>query len=219
MRENLFTFLAPGFILIIGGALLVRVAEAVAIPLIILGVLVLIGWPITAIIVDVRVTRQQKHDQPISSGLARAHSFTEAVSAITMIFVIPSAVLGGLGIFCLVTAADDPEDTMFKTIVGFGALLLLVGYLSIFAFGRSKTVLRFIGMAVLIFGVICLVGATQEFIVGEAGRRSGAGLIGGLLMSIAGLWLTITGRTTWSRNTQTGGQRPLWQRVEGDNEK
>ena len=65
-----------------------------------------------------------------------------------------------------------------------------------------------IGVAVLIFGVICLVGATQEFIDGEAGRRSGAGLIGGLLMSIAGLWLTITGRNTWSRNTQTGGPRP-----------
>lgn len=209
MRETLMTFLAPGMILIIGGALLARVAEAIAISLYILGVLVLIGWPLTAVIVNVRISRCQERGQQISSGLARAQCFVDAASAIIMTIVVPCALIGWIGGFCLVTAADDPEDAIFKTVVGFGMLLVLVAYLSIFVFGRSKTILRMMGVAILTFGVIFLVGVTQEFIDGEAGRRSGVGLIGGVLMSIGGLWLTITGRSTWSRKTQSGRQRTV----------
>ena len=202
MRETLMTFLAPGMILIVGGALLGRVAETVAISLYILGVLVLIGWPLTAVIVNVRISRCQERGQQISSGLARAQSAIETASAIIMTIVVPCALIGWIGVYCLVTAADDPEDAIFKTVVGFGTLLVLVAYLSIFVFGRSKTILRMMGVAILTFGVIFLVGATPEFIDGEAGLRAGAGLIGGVLMSIGGLWLTITGRSTWSRNDE-----------------
>ena len=209
MRETLLIFLTPGMILIVGAALLGGFAEAIAISFYILGVLVLIGWPLTAVIVHIRISRCQERGQQISSGLARAQSFVEAVSAIIMTVVLPSAVIGWIGVFCLVTAADDPEDAIFKTVVGFGMLLVLVAYLSILVFGRSKTILRVMGAAILIFGVIFLVGVTQEFIDGEAGRRSGVGLIGGVLMSIGGLWLTITGRSTWSRKTQSGRQRTV----------
>ena len=209
MRETLLIFLAPGMILIVGAALLGGFAEAIAISFYILGVLVLIGWPLTAVIVHIRISRCQERGQQISSGLARAQSFVEAVSAIIMTVVLPSAVIGWIGVFCLVTAADDPEDAIFKTVVGFGMLLVLVAYLSILVFGRSKTILRVMGAAILIFGVIFLVGVTQEFIDGEAGRRSGVGLIGGVLMSIGGLCLTITGRSTWSRKTQSGRQRTV----------
>lgn len=202
MRKTLMTFLAPGMILIIGGALLAGVAEAIAISLYILGVLVLIGWPLTAVIVHVRISRRQERGQQISSGLARAQSFVEAASAIILTIVLPCVLIGWIGVYCLVTAAYDPEDAIFYTVVGFGMLLVLVAYLSIFVFGRSKTILRMMGVAILTFGVIFLVGATPEFIDGEAGLRAGAGLIGGVLMSIGGLWLTITGRSTWSRNDE-----------------
>lgn len=203
MRETLLTFLTPGMILIISAAQLSRVSEAIAILLYVLGVLVLIGWPITAIIVHVRISRCRKLGKQMSPGLARADSFVEAASAIIMTIVLPCALIGGIGAYCLVTAADDPEDQIFKTVFGFGTLLVLVAYLSIFVFGRSQTILRFMGVAVLIFGVIFLVGATQEFIDGEAGLRSGAALIGGVLMFLGGLWLTITGRNTWSRTTHS----------------
>ena len=201
MRETLLIFLAPGMILIVGGALLGRVAETVAISLYILGVLVLIGWPLTAVIVNVRISRCQERGQQISSGLARAQSAIETASAIIMTIVVPCALIGWIGVYCLVTAADDPEDAIFKTVVGFGTLLVLVAYLAIFVLGRSKTILRMMGVAVLVFGVIVLVGVTQVFIDGEAGLRSGSGLVGGIIMAVCGLWLAITGRTSWSRRS------------------
>ena len=199
MRLHVISLLMPGIILTLLGVALIDVSESVAISIALIGVLVLIGWPITAAVIGVRLNRCRRRDEELPPGLAKAQSFVEAVTAITMIFVLPVVILGGLSAFCLITAADDPEDSIFKTIVGFAALLLLVAYLSIVAFGRSSLTLRFIGVAVLIFGVICVVGTTQEFIDGEAGRRSGTGFIGGVLMSICGLWLTITGRNIWSR--------------------
>ena len=207
MRETLMTFLAPGMILIVGGALLGRVAETVAISLYILGVLVLIGWPLTAVIVNVRISRCQERGQQISSGLARAQSAIETASAIIMTIVVPCALIGWIGVYCLVTAADDPEDAIFKTVVGFGTLLVLVAYLAIFVLGRSKTILRMMGVAVLVFGVIVLVGVTQVFIDGEAGLRSGRrrGIIWRPRLMVA-----ITGRTCGLRSQSTRQRRLPW---------
>ncbi|GAA1558801.1 hypothetical protein [Brevibacterium picturae] len=215
-KGQLVCMFFPGGLLIVIGASLRDVLPDLGLPLAMLGFLLLIAWPIFTITVHVRherrLKRQQKRDSE-SVALTQAripsedlsvrdplHTFVTTVETLILMFGLPVAFLGGLGVFCLVTAGDDPNQKVLKAAIGVGSLGLLGGYLLILLRGRSPQTLRIIGVAVAVFGLAGLV-AVASVLVSEGVTSVGdiVMAIAGVVMTAAGTWLAITGRNTVKR--------------------
>ncbi|WP_240372680.1 hypothetical protein [Brevibacterium zhoupengii] len=207
----------PGAMFIVLSALLSDVLPGVALGVGFVGFFVLIAWPIFSIVVEVRHNRRLKHQQrqhgldpgntTETQSLAAEtpdkdplYTFTSGVDAVIMMFALPMLLLGGIGVFCLVTLNDDPDTTIIKAVGGIASLGLLGGYLFMMVRGRTPLTLRVVGVAVAIFGLAGLIA------VGTVLASDGVTSIGDVIMAItsvvmiaAGLWLAITGRNTVKR--------------------
>lgn len=181
------------------------------------GFLVLIAWPIFTIVVHVRHDRrlklQQKQHIPDHRHSAEAQvsasvvpvndplfTFVSGVEAVIMMFALPMLLLGGIGVFCLVTLNDEPGTTIVKAVGGAASLGLLGGYLFMLARGRTPSTLRIVGIAVAVFGLAGLIA------VGTVLASDGVTGLGDVIMAVtsvvmvaSGLWLAITGRNTFKR--------------------
>lgn len=114
--------------------------------------------------------------------------------------VLPTMMLGSIGVFCLVTAGDNSDERTFKTIVGFGALVLLAAYLLFLIRGRSPRSLRLAGLGLVVFGVGCLVAVILVIRDGLTSVGDVVMLVASIVLIAAGLWLSITGRNTFTRD-------------------
>lgn len=122
------------------------------------------------------------------------------VDAVIMMFALPMLLLGGIGVFCLVTLNEDPETTTVKAVGGIASLGLLAGYLFMMVRGRTPLTLRIMGIAVAAFGLAGLIA------VGTVLASDGVTSVGDVIMAVtsvvmvaSGLWLAITGRNTFTR--------------------
>lgn len=207
----------PGAVLIVIGGALLEALPGFALAVGMIGFLVLIAWPIFTITVHIRhelkLKRHEKErgSEPVSITQARVpsgdlavkdplHTFVSSVEFLIFTFGLPVALLGGLGVFCLVTAGDDPDKQGFKIFAGFGSLGLLGGYLIILIKGRSPRTLRVIGIALAVFGLAGTFAVASA--LGDAGVSSAGDVvmaIASVVMVAAGGWLAFTGRNTLKR--------------------
>ncbi|WP_193086653.1 hypothetical protein [Brevibacterium aurantiacum] len=206
----------PGAVFIFLSGLLSDVLPGVALGVGYVGFFVLIAWPIFSIVVEVSHNRRLKHQQrhhspelrdtetqvlaaeaPVKDSL---YTFTSGVDAVIMMFALPMLLLGGIGVFCLVTLNEDPETTTVKAVGGIASLGLLAGYLFMMVRGRTPLTLRIMGIAVAAFGLAGLIA------VGTVLASDGVTSVGDVIMAVtsvvmvaSGLWLAITGRNTFKR--------------------
>ena len=209
-------FFPGGLLIILGGALLDHL-HGFGVALALLGALLLIAWPAFTITVHIRHERrlkraeQQRDSEPVSITQVRTsveevtvddplHTFVTTVENLTFLIGLPVTLLGGLGVFCLVTVASDPSKETFKILTGIGSLGLLVAYLFLIVRGRSAFTLKVIGAAVTVFGIA---GALA---VGLVLKEDGITSVSDVVMAVAsvvtiagGLWLAFTGRNTFKR--------------------
>lgn len=209
-------FFPGGVLIVIGGALLDQL-HGLGVSLALVGFLLLLAWPIFSVAVHIRHGRKLKHhtkqrgSAPVSitqvpgpseelSIKDPLHTFVTAVEERVLMLGLPVAILGGLGVFCLVTAGDDLDEQGFKIFAGVGSLGLLGGYLLILLGGRSPLTLRIIGVGLAVFGL------AGTFALASVLGRVGVTSVGDVVMAIAslvmvatGLWLAITGRNTFKR--------------------
>lgn len=207
----------PGGLLIILGGVLLDHLHGLGVALASLGVLLLIAWPAFTITVHIRHERRlkraerQRDCEPVNITEVRApveevtvddplHAFVTTVENMTFLIGLPVTFLGGLGVFCLVTAPSDPSKETFKMLTGIASLGLLGAYVFLIVRGRSALTLRVIGAAVTVFGIA---GALA---VGLVLKEDGITSAGDVVMSVAsvgmiagGLFLTVTGRNTFKR--------------------
>lgn len=209
-------FFPGGLLIVIGGALLDHL-HGLGLSLALVGFLLLLAWPIFTITVHIRHERKlnrhkkQRDPEPMSITQARSaseelsikdplHTFVTAVEARILMFGLPVAILGGLGVFCLVTAGDDPDKQSFKIFAGLGSLGLLGGYLLILVGGRSALTLRIIGVALAVFGLAGTFAVAS--VLGRVGVTSAGDVvmaIASVVMVAARLWVAITGRNMVKR--------------------
>ena len=212
-------FFPGGLLIIIITGTLLDVLPDIAKPLGVVAFLVLIAWPIFTIIVHLRHERKlkrhktQRVSEPVSITQVRAasegvavhdplHTFLTTVEHLILIIGLPVALLGGLGVFCLVTAGDNHSDQAFKTFAGIGSLGLLGGYLLILIGGRSSLTLRIIGIALAVFGFAGIFALAS--VLGQAGVTSAGDVVmavASMVMVVAGGWLAFTGRNTLKRTS------------------
>lgn len=215
-RQLVYMFF-PGVLLIIIGGVLLDHLHGLGVALASVGFLLLIAWPAFTITVHIRHERRLKRAErqrasgPVSITQVRVpveevtvhdplHTFVTTVENLTFLIGLPVTLLGGLGVFCLVTVPSDPGKETFKILTGIGSLGLLVAYLFLIVRGRSALTLRVIGAAVTVFGIA---GALAVFtVLREAGITS----VSDIVMAVAsvatiagGLWLAFTGRNTFKR--------------------
>lgn len=164
------------------------------------GALLLVAWPVFTIGIDVRCSRLRTHGQSVPQGLARAEAVVNAIKAAMVVVVLPAVMLGGIGVFCLVTAGDDSDERTFRTIVGIGALVLLAAYLLFVIRGRSPWLLRLAGLGIVVFGVGCLVAVILVIRDGLTSVGDVVMLVASIVLIAAGLWLSITGRNVITRD-------------------
>lgn len=184
----------------LAGAALVQVSEPLALTLAGVGAAIFLAWPIFTLVIEIRCSALRKLGLEIGSGLGRAQTLIARVQGITMLIVLPVAVFGGLGTYCLLTAGADPEQRLGKLAIGIGSFALLGVVLLFLARGRTPMTLRLSGIALAIFGagglgllVPVLSGGIDSF--GDAVM-----LIASILLLAAGLWLAITGRNSLRRS-------------------
>lgn len=158
------------------------------------GLLLLVAWPVFTIIVETRCARRRRRGLEISSRLAATQRAIAVIQAVTMMVVLPTAVLGGLSAYWLLTAGDDPDRRAVKIAVGTGALGLTAAPLLFFAHGRSPFFLRLAGGGVTLFGIGGLGAAVFAARDGGNGQGWPVMLLAGVVMICAGLWLAVTGR-------------------------
>ncbi|MBM7768498.1 hypothetical protein [Glutamicibacter nicotianae] len=195
------------FSVLVAGALLLAVGAALANPwpflagvLAVCGLLLLVAWPAFCIVVEIRTTRRRNRGLDISPRLTAAQRAIAAIQAVTMLILLPTIVLGGLAVYCLLTADEDPGQGMFKIAVGTGSLLLAAVPLLFFAHGRSPFMLRLAVVGVTLFGAGGLGAAALGDRDGGAGGGELVMLVAGLVMICAGAWLAVTGRNRWRRD-------------------
>lgn len=217
-------FFPGGLLVVIGGALL-DVLPGFGLGVAMIGFLLLIAWPIFSIIVHLRHEGKLKRAERLSEalgdehGVDRAvgstdrgrsrfessvrdplHTFLASVELLIFTFGLPVTLLGGLGVYCLVTAGDEPDKQGFKIFAGIGSLGLLGGYLFILIGGRSPLTLRIIGIAVAVFGLAGTFAVAS--VLGQAGVTSvgdGVMAVASVVMVAAGGWLAFTGRNSLKR--------------------
>lgn len=216
---HLVSMFFPGACFIFVSGLLSEALPGLALGMGFVGFFVLIAWPIFTIVVHVRHDRRLRHQQkrrisdhrnitetqvsasevPINDPL---FTFVSGVEAVIMMFALPILLLGGIGVFCLVTLNDDPGTTIVKGVAGVASLGLLGGYLFMLLRRRSPSTLRIVGIAVAVFGIAGLIA------VGTVLRSDGLTNLGDVIMAVtsvvmiaAGMWLAITGRNSF---THTG---------------
>ena len=209
-------FFPGGVLLVIGGVLLDHL-HGLGLSLALVGFLLLLAWPIFTITVHIRHGRKlrshkkQGDMEPVSITPVRSsfeelsihdplHTFVTAVESRILTIGLPVAVLGGVGVFCLVTASDDPSRTFFKVFVGVAFLGLLGAYMFLLIYGRSTLTLRIFGVSLAVFGLAGI--SALAFVLARLGVTS----VGDVVMAIAsvamvaaGLWLAVTGRNTVKR--------------------
>ncbi|TSI12078.1 hypothetical protein [Brevibacterium aurantiacum] len=214
---HLVSMFFPGACFILVSGLLSEAFPSLALGMGFVGFFVLIAWPIFTIVVHVRhdrrLRRQQKRrisdhrsitepqvsasEVPINDSL---FTFVSGVEAVIMMFALPIILLGGIGVFCLVTLNDDPGTTIVKGVAGAASLGLLGGYLFMLMRGRTPSTLRIVGIAVAVFGIAGLIA------VGTVLRSDGLTNLGDVIMAVtsvvmiaAGMWLAITGCNSFIR--------------------
>lgn len=209
--------LFPGGLLIILGGVLIDHLHGFGVALALLGVLLLIAWPAFTITVGIRHERRlkraerQRDSEPVSITQVRTsveevtvddplHTFVTTVENLTFLIGLPVTFLGGLGVFCLVTAPSDPSKETFKILTGIASLGLLGAYMFLIVRGRSALTLRAIGAAVTVFGIA---GALAVGLVLKVDGITSAGdvimAVASVVMIAGGLFLTVTGRNTFKR--------------------
>lgn len=209
-------FFPGGLLIVIGGAL-INVLPGFGLGVGMFGFLLLIAWPIFTIIVHIRHERKlkrhkkQRVSEPVSITQIKAasedvavhdpvHTFLTTVEHLILIIGLPVALLGGLGVFCLVTSGDNHSDQAFKTFAGIGSLGLLGSYLFILIGGRNPLTLRIIGIALAVFGFAGTFAVAS--VLGQAGATSAGDVVmavASMVMVLAGGWLAFTGRNTLKR--------------------
>lgn len=199
-NTSLFSVLAPGGVLMLAGAALVRVSEPLALTLAGVGAVIFLGWPIFTLVTETRCAALRKRGLEIGSGLGRAQTLIARVHGITMLIVLPVAVFGGLGTYCLITAGADPEQRFGKIAIGIGSFALLGVVLLFLARGRKPLTLRLSGIALAIFGIGGLSLLVPELSVGIDSLGDAVMLIASILLLAAGLWLAVTGRNSLRRS-------------------
>ncbi|WP_125240736.1 hypothetical protein [Brevibacterium aurantiacum] len=216
-RGQLVCMFFPGGLLVIIGGAMIDYLHGFGVALGSVGFLLLIAWPIFTITVHIRHERRlkraerQRDSEPVSITQVGApveevtvrdplHTFVATVENLTFLIGIPVTMLGGLGVFCLVTAPSDPGKETFKVLAGIGSLGLLGAYLLLIVRGRSAFTLKVIGAAVTVFGIA---GALA---VGLVLKEDGITSVSDVVMAVAsvvmiagGLWLAFTGRNTFKR--------------------
>lgn len=218
-KAQLVCMFFPGFLVIVIGGVLVDALPGFGAGLAAAGFLLLIAWPIFSITVHIRHERKLKRrardrqsapvaittlgtdaeaaETPVHDPL---HTFVSAVEFLTFTFAIPVAILGGLGIYCLVTAGEGPDKAAIKAFAGIGSLGLLGAYLLILLRGRSVQTLRVIGVALAVFGLAGTFAVAA--VLGDGGATSVGDVVmavASVVMVAAGIWLAITGRNTFTR--------------------
>lgn len=215
----------PGAVFILLSGLLSDVLPGIALGMGFVGFFVLIGWPIFSIVVEVRHDRRLKRQQrqhssepgPITETRRLAaevpvtdplFTFVSGVEAVIMMFALPILLLGGLGVFCLVTLDEDPDTTIVKAICAVACLALLGGYLLIILRGRTPLTLRIVGITVAVFGLAGLV-AVASAVVSDGGPNVADVIMAvtSVVMIAVGLWLAITGRNDFRRESFIRGNR------------
>lgn len=192
-ETRLLIMFFPGGLLVISAGFLLDVVPDFATAMGILGLALLIIWPITA---HVRHSRKLERGETAD----HLHSFVSAVERFTFAVVLPSAVLGGVGALFLFSEGDDPDLEWVKSFVGMSLLGLLGAYLLRLVRRRSALTLRIIGAALGVCGLAGIVAAI-------ASLRGGAiTVIGGVILAVAcvglvalGGWAAVTGRNTFKR--------------------
>lgn len=192
-ETRLLIMFFPGGLLVISAGFLLDVVPDFATAMGILGLALLIIWPITA---HVRHSRKLERGETAD----HLHSFVSAVERFTFAVVLPSAVLGGVGALFLFSEGDDPDLEWVKSFVGISLLGLLGAYLLRLVRRRSALTLRIIGAALGVCGLAGIVAAI-------ASLRGGAiTVIGGVILAVAcvglvalGGWAAVSGRNTFKR--------------------
>lgn len=218
-------FFPGALLLVIGGSSLDHL-HGLGVAVAMSGFLLLLAWPIFTITVHVRHARRLKRArqvrdaEPGSSTQVKApfedvtvrdplHTFVTSVENLTLLVGLPVSFFGGLGVFCLVTAADDLSKENFKVLTGIASLGLLAAYLFLIARGRSVLTLRVIGAAVTVFGIAGAV-AVSSVLTGAGVTSAGDVVMAGasVVMIAGGLWLVVTGRNTFNRAGGPRARRP-----------
>ncbi|WP_193072959.1 hypothetical protein [Brevibacterium sp. FME37] len=198
----------PGAILFILCGMLLDNLPGLALGVGMLGAFLFIAWPIFTIVVHVRHERRLKRylkaleSEAVSITEARdpLHTFVASVESFILTIGLPVLFLGGLGIFCLVTADDDPGKESFKAFAGVGSLGLLGAYLLFLLFGRSQRTLRIAGVALAVFGLAGVFAVAS--VLGSEGITNVGDVVmavASVVMTVLGIWLAITGRNTFKR--------------------
>lgn len=213
----------PGAVLLILCGTLIDHLPGLALGVGVLGAFLFIAWPIFTIVVHVRHGRRLKRylneheSEAVGITEARApgenrahiedlgvrdplHTFVASVEGFILTIGLPVLFLGGLGIFCLVTANDDPGKEAFKAFAGVGSLCLLGAYLLFLLFGRSQRTLRIAGVALAVFGLAGVFAVAS--VLGSGGITSVGDVVmagASLVMTVLGIWLAVTGRNTFKR--------------------
>lgn len=185
MRAQIVSVLAPGLILIILGGALIDVWPGPAGAISLVGFVVLVGWPLLVIVTEVRHRSAARRTAPDP--------------AITLMIVLPVALLGGLGVFCLVTAAREADHPVLRAIVGVACLLLLATFLVLAFRGRSALTLRFVGVPVALLGIGIGGWAITDWSADGPTLGTAVGLIASVALLVCGGWLAMTGRNSVRR--------------------
>lgn len=198
----------PGAILLLLCGTLIDSLPGLALGVGMLGAFLFIAWPIFTVAVHIRHERRLKRQQKAHESEAVSftevrdplHTFVVGIEGFILTIGLPVLLLGGLGIFCLVTVNDDPGTEDFTAFAGLGALGLLGAYLLFLLFGRSRLTLRIAGVALAVFGLAGL------FAVAALLGRDGITTVGDVVMAVAsvvmtvvGIGLAVTGRNTFKR--------------------
>ncbi|AOP54767.1 hypothetical protein [Brevibacterium aurantiacum] len=212
------SLLFPGGILIVAGGALMDVMPGFGLGIGVLGFLLLVAWPIFAIAVNIRHgqrlkrLQKQRDFEPVSITEATPpsddlnfrdplHAFVTTVEQLILIIAIPVLILGGIGVFCLATLHDDPDQELFKLLAGCGALILHSMYVVFLVVGRSALMLRIAGGGLALFGLALTVGVGSE-LADAGGVTSTSDIVVGIasvVMVVVGVWLLFTGRNTFKR--------------------
>ncbi len=199
LRARLLAAVFPGACLIIVAGLLLDTFRVFGAMLGFAGFLVLVIWPVIALVVQVRYERRASNGREITQLLGRSYALVTAVQKFAIFVGIPVAMLGGVGIYCLVTAGDDPDQELAKFLFGIGALLLLAFYLLFLVVGRTVLTLRLAGVACVVFGAGAVILTITEMQDGIVSPADVAASLAGLVLLAAGAWLLVTGRNTVKR--------------------
>lgn len=189
-KGHIVSLLFPGGILIVAGGALMDVMPGFGLGIGVLGFLLLVAWPIFAIAVNIRHgqrlkrLQKQRDFEPVSITEATPpsddlnfrdplHAFVTTVEQLILIIAIPVLILGGIGVFCLATLHDDPDQELFKLLAGCGALILHSMYVVFLVVGRSALMLRIAGGGLALFGLALTVGVGSSWRM-PAGSRAPA---------------------------------------------